>query len=268
MYPVKTNRSNNSDDRFGTIQTFPSKLSEHRTSFVEIGGLCVYAEQLKRPRAALLETLSQIKATPESEVHLLRHFSSATQEYIASLLGQPITRRVHGSSAIETAVIDQAMIDKALATKGSKFGLEVEGFANPRELVAAVREHALSRAADDDLPVFDGGFCEKLYLSIEMGRTLGRDAVIAINQLDQAAMRLRQEPRGKLGSDDFSVNIAPGHPGAETSKLSAIIGIIKGVPHIFSAFPGALAPDFPKDHQGSDEREYNKTFWQRHAFIE
>ena len=244
-----------------------STITETYQAFVEIDGIRVYGSQRPKQLEELVATLNKIEVAPESELHLARHFTVLSREYQQSLLGKSFQRTNRATGGTETVTINEEMIEQALATKGSKFYKDVDGVTNPRELIEFVKEQAIKRANDDSLPVFDGGFCEKMLFSIEMNRNVGQDGVVAVDCIDSAVTQLRQQSRGKLGEDDFMVNLADGHQGVPSSKISVVLGVIDGTPHIFTAYPGSLAPDFPRDHQGSDELAYNQHFWETHAFI-
>lgn len=235
--------------------------------FVEIDGIRVYGSERPTEQAELVATLKKIEVAPESELHLARHFTGLSAEYRESLVGRTFERTNRDTGETETVTINEEMIEQALATKGSKFYEDVAGVTNPRELIEFVKEQAIKRANEDSLPVFDGGFCEKMLFSIEMNLNVGQDGVVHVDCIDPLATQLRQQSRGKLGEDDFMVNLADDHPGVPSSKISVVLGVIDGTPHIFTAYPGSLAPDFPRDHQGRDELAYNQHFWKTHAFI-
>lgn len=200
---------------------------------------------------------SSLVADPESEFHLLRHFSSVEPAYLLTLEGVRYLPWKDGGSEV---VLDEACLRKALATPGSKF--DAPGiFATPRDVVDAVRKGALAAIARGEVRLFEGPKSRIAHLTFEMPSTIGRDGVVPIR-----GERYEVHRRGALAGDEDIIKIVAGHPGIPTAMLSAVLGVRGPDIRLLTAFPGAPAPELPGTDQGHAERSYCRRFWALRAF--
>jgi hypothetical protein len=225
--------------------------------------LRVYWPRVEKDRGEVERLLRGLDDGCESQLHLLRHFTGVPDEYRRGLIGKTFVREDRAKGRSYPVTINNETIDRALACWGSKF--EPAAFAHPLALIELVRGAALAR---EDLVFFDEGFCHKTYLIHDAGVPVGRQGLVPVAALSpEEAARAERQMRGRLGGDDFFVRVVPGGRGPVTTKLSALIGVIDGKACIFTAHPGEPAPDFPKDSQSPAEQEYNRHFWETHAFV-
>ena len=233
--------------------------SSVKPEFVLVDNTRVYNKVLGKVQA---EEIKPLEANVGTELHLTRHFRALPEPYKASLIGQKYMTYDSKEKVEKEVEITPDKVDSALQVKGSKFNIDVEGFETPRKLIDFVASEAIKKAKAGELLWFDGGFCKKTYFTIELPQIVGEDSVVPAYQANG------KEVRGKFLGDDLLVNVANGVKGIPASKISVVIGHIKGekAPVIFATFPGELTPDFPRDHQGESEKNYNKDFWNNHAF--
>jgi hypothetical protein len=248
-------------DRKALLELSPQVVSKEqieRNGFYVVDGYRFY---LKKVGMADCATIERLAVEPETELHLLRHFKSIPDDYRASLIGKKFQRTYPNVAEI---TISNEMIDDALATIGSKFLPGGEHTATPRELITLVRDQALERCASEQgLPLFDGRFCQKALFMIALPETVGTSSLVPV----ESGVSYQYAARGKLNGDDFLVNVLQGGVGTPTNTISVVIGVINGMPSIFTAYPGELAPAFPNDSQAEAERQYAKEFWEKHALI-
>lgn len=240
-------------------------------SATEVGGLKIFNEQVGVATEAEMAQLPVEDIA--TELHLLRHYRQVPEDYIRILVGQEYQTYDPAQQGVVTKLVSVTDIEQALATVGSKFMQDRLGrMQTPRELLNIVQIEAMQKAREDYLYWFDAGFAKKTYLTIQFFRDIGTQGVVALNDIyaDQLT-RLTTAPRGKLAGDDFLVYMIRNFscPEQRTEKVSVIIGWVKGdsAPAVFSAFPGELTPDFPRDNQTPEEQAYNTQFWNTHAFI-
>ncbi len=211
--------------------------------------------------------VSSLKSSPTTELHLLRHFSQLPTGYTLIDQDKEVFNSKDKTTTVEPITNDD--LQKAITTKGSKFFIGVSGLSTPADVVNFVRSEATRRAGAGELSWYDGGFCKKTSFVVELPGQIGTDGVVSLSELSpEQQSKVTEQNRGKLAGDDFKVKLV-NHPGVTTNKLSVVIGHIKGEesPGIFMSYPGELAPPFPGDYQGEEERNYNKQFWNEHVFI-
>lgn len=241
-----------------------------RPAYRELDGIRFYGKELDPVQANEVRTMQT--AGPEAEQHLARHFTALPGEYRASLVGAQYETKDFATNQMVTREITDETLDRALATKGSKFFERIPNLEHPRALLELVKAEAIQRSQAGELQWLDGGFCKKTFFTIEMPSEVGTDGVVRMDQLtpeQQQAARENAQARGKLAGDEFKVSMAKGVTGPTSRKISVVLGWINGTPSpvVFTAYPGELAADFPKDQQADEERNYNQQFWAERAFI-
>lgn len=231
--------------------------------FSELYGVRIYGKELEQ---TTVEDMEKIESNSTSEIHLARHYKNLPEGYKNSLLGQAFEYYDPKEQAQKTSEITAEKVQSALDVIGSKFLDNLElltkyDIETPTKLIELIKQKAIEQALTGRLTWFDAGFCKKAYLQIDLPEQIGYDNVVPVVEVDTSD--LDQQIRGKLEGDDFKVNVANNHPGKLTKKISVIIGCDKekgASPAIFMAHPGNHTPDFPKDQQNQEEKEYNKIF--------
>ncbi len=242
-------------------------IVEEKPTYLTIDGTHIYNKVVA---PVLPEELKTLTAGSAVEFHLARHFRALPESYKESLIGKEYKQYDPKDKIEKVITITADSFESALKVKGSKFDVNVPGLETPKKFIDFIQREAVKKAQMGELIWVDGGFCKKTYFTIELPQIIGRDQVVALEGLtSKQSASIEKQTRGKLLGDDFLVNYVKDHEGEPTNKIAVCIGHIKGeqAPEIFSAFPGKLAPEFPRDAQLEEQRNYNKKFWEEHAFI-
>ena len=239
-----------------------------KNSHVSISNVRIYGTIL---RHVLIEEIAAIIPTPSSELHLLRHYTTVPSDYIDSLTGKRYEYFDTDKKQLIEKVIDEATIKAALQTKGSKFYSNLGEFSmsTPRELIAVVLTEAEKQAKSQQFQWIDCGFTISTFLNITFDQPVGTSGLVDLRKINREAFQITQESRGEGDQDKVVVNIIHGFDPEPTNKVAAQIGYYKErpVPSVMTAFPGNFAPDYPFAGQSIEEYQYNKEFWDSHAFI-
>jgi hypothetical protein len=232
-------------------------------------GVEEFGPRVKIPLGELVSKIRAIDSSDlETQIHLLRHFRSVSNEYLQSIIGKTYETTDFRTGAVTPNLIDQRRVDQALGTVGSKFDPNLNGMSNPKELIEFVKSVAIARAEAGELVFIDKGFCKKTLFTSNFTHRIGTDSIVTLAP-EQTPWTGAKEPRGKLAGDDLLVNILPGHPGVPTSKVGVVLAILEdtGKAAIFTACPGELAQGLPNDRQSPEEMASNAAFWSSRAFV-
>jgi hypothetical protein len=215
--------------------------------------------QIFHPKKRQLQTsdVTALQSTPAIELHLLRHFSTVSEEYINRLLNKSITHQ---------------HITDALSTGGSKFFQDISGIQDPAELFDLIKTHLITTAEKSTLSLFDYGDTLRAFFSIQYHVPVGLDTLIPMDRLSaEQQQTIITKQRGDLAGDNATmIKIIHGITPEPTNTISIQLGLpMNPVQELFlTAYPGIQAPDFPNDQQSADERQHSTQFWNTHVFIQ
>lgn len=231
------------------------------TALIEVNGVVFWGIDKGR---VIIEEITKISSPPDSVLHLLRHFSELSEEWIQRAVAEGITTR--------------EFIEEQLRLPGSKWNPKI-GLDEP-ELVIGFSRILLRRNLEQgkELRWIGRGKLDLCFLS----HSLTQEEKIHFFE-----EKTKEEPVGMVGlislleippqievrqstgrGSDLPVNVVEMNPPTTDTVVITLARRENGTIQIWSAFPGILTPPFPKAYQLPEEYEYNKCFWERYALIE
>lgn len=237
------------------------------------------------------QDLDQLRILPLSqELHLLRHFTTFPEGFVASVLGQKVLTWSQVEKKMVPVIITQELLDDSLKTKGSKFLSEAEDgyIKNPTHLSELIVEY-LSNGLSNRV-AFNNFFApyfnmmrpliwyssqsgkKILKLKITYPRNIGTSSVVKISDLTaEQQVTVRKEFRGK-GLDAYEVQTVLLQKPPLSSDL--VVTLIKNSTEenafIATAYSGIVVPPLPDWSMVeplTEEEEYNRKYWKDLAFV-
>ncbi len=243
---------------------------ESKDSFFEKDGIRYYAKIEGEVESSEIEKLG-IPIT--TLLHISRHLRSLSSEARQALLGRAIDEG-------ETSMVTDEFLDAELQSTGSKFSKKIQ---DPQQVAALCKELLLQKAERSELywmknsatgekvAVTDAVVTndQKQSLGLETDDHLGDSNVVEVTS--ELKDRVQQEQRGRGDERDrVVVNIITGVEIPLTDRLCIVVtqSAKSSTPILHTAFTGFPAPSLPREEeQGAEEYEYNKAWWDRHAFV-
>lgn len=231
--------------------------------YIENEGIRFFGEQ----KGSLTETeAEETTTTPDSILHITRHLKSVSPEAKKKLLALDVT---------------DDFIEAQLDSAGSKFHEKIN---DPYKLLEVCQKAVKDKlSGGEEIPwIYSKEADEfeakiKVEVSPEQKQALGLNPdeyagdVSVIEITPEIENQITKEQRGKgEKKDHIEVNVISGVDLPETDTL--IISLKKkrqeDAPEFYTAYTGIIAPDLPrKEEQSEEEFEYNKQWWDQHAFI-
>lgn len=223
-------------------------------NYIEFDGIKVFGNTVGIVSEAELNIL---KLDNELEVHLLRHYSEISSDYMNTLLNQDI---------------EENMIRSALNTIGSKFtlNLQQENIENPKKLLARIQLEAQDLIKNHELQFVNKGGKRFTAFSFMTDLPIGYEGLVSIASIPQdLKVNLIKKHRGEIDGDEFQVWSIRNYKSNMIQQIAVELYFdlhINKLLHI-TAYPGKYSPDFPNRNQSIEEQKYNKQFWDAVAFI-
>jgi len=214
------------------------------------------------------DDLDSIQASTTNLFHILRHFSSATEDVTDSILGKEYEYYNYQQGRYIESVITDDSIKEAFSVSGSKFGENVTGLENPSVVIETIKKFLEEEMKVCELKWMDAGEFLKFNLEKVMEKEIGSLGVVDLSTLSgEEKMRVEKKERGGEGVfvQTLSNKIPP-----PTKKLA--IGLIKrkdtGKIYV-TAYPGVTGgPPFPSSEQNDIDRKISEEYWSRKVFLE
>lgn len=209
-----------------------------------------------------------IKPDSTTEFHLLRHFSQVSEQYTQTLIGKEYAYYEGRKGELKKDIITRAKIEEALQIKGSNFYLQIYDFKNPLELIDSIKTKTKTKLKKTEIFWIAQKSREKSIYVLKYPYSIGKIGVVKIDNLEKKEQKkIKKELRGKVAGDNLYVNVVKGVKASVTNQLVVVLKKEKGIITVLTAYSGIVAPDFPKNDQEKEEREYNRNWWKRHVFV-
>jgi hypothetical protein len=240
--------------------------------YIEEGGVRRYGRKVGEVAAS---ELSAVEVPSKTLLHITRHLSTLAPEARARLRGLQV---FEGEGAGE---VDDEFIDAELASTGSKFHRKIDQpetistFAIEQVLAAVqagesvvwVRHpHTKEQEAIFSIEVTPQ---QKALLGLARDDRLGTLSLIPITP--EIADNVHKEQRGTGEErDQIEINVVEGMTVPQTDQL--IVSLMRSGTNdpvwLHTTFTGIHAPALPREHEQTlEEFDYNREWWDRHAFI-
>lgn len=215
--------------------------------------------------------ITRISATPTTEFHILRHFSSVPDDYIQKLVGQKYDYYDHDKMAFAKSILTKEDIKSAFETKGSKFFSGIPGIETPEKLIELIKDKLKTMVKGGEMLWINHGEVRSACFTFFHESEVGYADLIDINTLNESERaRIVRVSRGNTsGESGVIVNTVTGVSRVPINKIAVeIIDISDRNDFSITAYPGDSSPDFPNPKQGEEEYGYCKDYWDNHTFVE
>ena len=183
-----------------------------------------------------MERSKEFIITEKFAFHLLRHLTSTSKPYKASLM--------------ESGVTDE-QIKSSLSTPGSKFSSDI--ISAPEDLFELIKKNKNCESRN-----ISNGYAS---INFEFDFVIGNEGIANLEQLSPEVLKtMTQEDRNGV-----IVNVVRMLNLTSTNKMEIIVNPLN---EIITAFPGRFAPPLPYPHFRSRDRVKYSDFWKQHVFIE
>ncbi|OGI69698.1 hypothetical protein A2824_03210 [Candidatus Nomurabacteria bacterium RIFCSPHIGHO2_01_FULL_42_16] len=251
------------------------KLEKTPENFIEVEGVRFYGSPDKKLSK---NEIYSVDLPLDSELHILRHLSSLEKEFRQKLIGQKMINPYTGQETI----INEEYIDSQISTAGGKFNQEQKRLNSPEKIKEIVIQGAEKIIESKDIQWFRKGKQKRCIFSVtftpELKQNFELDPNIPIgfSNLVKITKELEnltyQKQRGEKEEADQQATkfIQLENPPA-TETITAVFAWFdnRDNPQLFAVHPGIITPPFPNaKFQSAEELEYNKKFWDQHAFVE
>lgn len=219
--------------------------------------------------------IESIETPTESILHVARHLKRLSSEIKEKLIGKKT------SDGEKEIIIDESYLERQLKSTGSKFN---EKLGNPEALIGFAKNILREKVEkSEEIPWFNNAKTgekrsdleikitddQKKILGLDPEDKLGTLSVIEITPEIEDKIKKEQRGKGEL-KDQIIVNTIENITPPETDNL--IISIKtpprQEKPVFYTMYTGILAPSLPrKEEQIEEEFEYNKKWWDKHAFV-
>lgn len=234
----------------------------------EVGNIVVFGDGSER----MVESdITKINATPTTEFHLLRHFSSVPEGYIQRLVGRTYDYYDYERMAFAKSVLTKEDIKSAFETKGSKFFSGIPGMETPEKLIDLIKGKLGAMVKKGELLWINRGDIRTACFTFLHEAAVGYADLIDISTLSESerAKVVKVSRGASAGESGIMIQTITGISRVPTNKISVEITDVSGRKDFsITAYPGDLSPDFPNPKQSEEEHKYCENFWNTHALAE
>ena len=239
--------------------------------YMENDGIRIYGEKV---RDVELSDIESMIVPQEAILHVTRHLNELTSDARLKLVGKQI------EDEGTTIMIDEEFINKQLESAGSKFNNKI---SDPEIIIAICRDMIFEAIDSNNIAWMKNSQTgemtarfqiemedkHKEMLGLNSEEMLGTASVIGITSEIQGQVERELRGKGEV-KDQIEINVIRNIPVPETDNLIVVIKKEDELsePYFYTTYTGVLAPSLPRpEEQSSDELEYNRDWWDGHAFI-
>ena len=228
--------------------------------FVVIEGIRIYGEAvlpMEEEEVSMIDSKNLF-----SELHMIRHFSWLNPDYKKTL-----------ASRIEAEYPDEngeAVIENILtANRGGGFDGKTIGLQTPVEVMEQAKSVAAERAGTGELFWIRKGNRLVAHFSFALPMATGNNEVVNLEDLE-VGYPVETMLRGNSRIDRHEIQVVRGLKPQPTNRIAVALSWSdhESCPKVITAFPGNVAADCPAPQDTLEEREYNRQFWSKRAFID
>lgn len=212
------------------------------------------------------------RRTDESYAHIIRHMDSLSREAEKRILGKMIMDE--GTAK----VVDKELLKKLLDTAVSKFHKDID---DPLTIISFAEEHVQEKVKRRERILWQKTprgdyFCflatyisplEKSFFNLDPDEQLGLCHVVEITEENES--RITQELLGTGEKrDQVMMNMLHDTPPPSSTLIIVLHKPDMTTPAtVYTCYTGIIAPPIPNQSQTKEEFDYNRVWWDKHAFI-
>ena len=187
-----------------------------------------------------MDNLEKFAINPTNEFHVLRHFEFVDDSYKKTLIGKAYWYYDYSQEKYIDSTISQGDIECALKTIGTKFGKNIAGMHNPRELLKLIKEKFTELSLQNRINWVAEGENRRAAFTFGHSADVGKINCLLIDNLpDNKKKNIKVVSRSEcLGENNIMVNTVSGMELESTDKIYVDIFETKQLPFFaVTSFP-------------------------------